>query len=58
MLYEFLSIGDVLLADRAYGNYVDLAMIQQLGAHGVFRKHQARYTDFRRGKSWVLVITW
>lgn len=50
MLYEFLSIGDVLLADRAYGNYVDLAMIQQQGAHGVFRKHQARYTDFRRGK--------
>jgi Transposase DDE domain len=50
MLYEFLSTGDVLLADRAYGNYVDLAMVQQQGAHGVFRKHQARYTDFRRGK--------
>jgi hypothetical protein len=29
MIYEFLSIGDVFLGDRAYGNYVDLAMVQQ-----------------------------
>jgi Transposase DDE domain len=50
MLYKSLMPEDVLLADRAYGNYVDLAMVKQQGADGVFRKHQARYTDFRRGK--------
>jgi Transposase DDE domain/Insertion element 4 transposase N-terminal len=49
-LYEMLEPGDVLLADQAYGSYVDLALVQQAGADGVFRKHHARQVDFRRGK--------
>ncbi len=49
-LYEDLEPEDVLLADQAYGSYVDLALIQQRGADGVLRKHHARHTDFRRGR--------
>ena len=40
----------MVLADQAYGSYVDLALVQQQGADGVFRKHQARRTDFRRSR--------
>lgn len=50
LLYQDLEPEDVVLADQAYGSYVDLALVQQQGADGVFRKHHARQTDFRRGK--------
>ena len=40
----------MLLAHLAYGSYVDLALVKQQGADGVFRKHHARRTDFRRGR--------
>jgi hypothetical protein len=33
-----------------HGTFMDLALVQQQGADGVFRKHHARNTDFRRGK--------
>ncbi len=49
-LYETLDPHDVVLAARAYGTYVDLALVQQKGADGVFRKHQSRKSDFRRSK--------
>ncbi len=48
--YGTLESNDVVLADRAYGSYVDLALVQQQGADGVFRKHQSRKSDFRRGQ--------
>jgi Transposase DDE domain len=50
LLYADLEPEDVLLADQAYGSYVDLALVHQQGADAVFRKHHARQTDFRRGK--------
>jgi hypothetical protein len=50
MLYEVLDPGDVALADQAYGSYVDLALVQQQGGDGVFRKHHARKSDFRQGQ--------
>ncbi|NJN29031.1 MAG: IS4 family transposase [Synechococcales cyanobacterium RM1_1_8] len=49
-LYATLSSEDVVVADRAYGTYVDLALVQSRGADGVFRKHQSRKCDFRRGR--------
>lgn len=49
-LYASLSPEDVVVADRAYGTYADLALLQMMGADGVFRKHHARKCDFRRGK--------
>lgn len=49
LLYQDLEVGDVVMADQAYGSYVDLAIIRQQGADGVLRKHHARKTDFRKG---------
>jgi len=49
LLYQDLDPEDVAMADQAYGNYVDLALIKQQKADGVLRKHYARKTDFRKG---------
>uniref|UniRef100_UPI0035CBCA16 IS4 family transposase n=1 Tax=uncultured Nostoc sp. TaxID=340711 RepID=UPI0035CBCA16 len=49
-LYSFLSPGDVLLGDRAFCAYADLFQIKTLGCDAVFRKHQSRKTQMRRGK--------
>lgn len=49
-LYATLQHEDVVVADSAYGTYIDLALVRSQGADGVFRKHHARQCDFRRGK--------
>jgi len=49
-LYATLESDDVVVADSAYGTYVDLALVRCLKADAVFRKHHARQCDFRRGK--------
>lgn len=49
-LYKFLNPGDVLLGDRAFCSYADLVFIQDHQADAVFRKHQGRKDDIRRGK--------
>ncbi|NET40315.1 MAG: IS4 family transposase, partial [Cyanothece sp. SIO1E1] len=60
-LYRTLSPGDVALADQAFGTYVDLVLVQSVGADAVFRKHHQRKSDFRRGKklgNGDHVVTW
>ena len=60
-LYEFLSPGDVLLGDRAFCAYADIFQIKNLGCDSVFRKHQGRQTQMRRGKivgSCDKIVTW
>jgi len=47
----YLQPEDVVVADSAYGTYVDLVLVQAAKADAVFRKHHARHCDFRRGKS-------
>ena len=47
---EWLAPGDVVLADRHYCSYVDLVRLLQRGVFGVFRLHQRRPADFRRGQ--------
>lgn len=42
--------GDVVLGDRAYGSYVDIARLKERGVDGVFRLHQRRKADFREGR--------
>lgn len=49
-LWNSLEIDDILLADRYYCAYADIALLQQRGVDIVFRKHQRRHSDFRRGK--------
>ncbi len=51
-LHPLLEEGDVVLADRYFSGWFDLALLQQRGAHVVVRKHQLRPTDFRKGFRW------
>lgn len=49
-LWDELEPEDVVLGDRYYCSYFDLAMLKQRGVDGVFRLHQRRPCDFRRGR--------
>ena len=45
-----LEEGDILLADRYYGSYWEMALARQRGADAVVRLHQRRKADFRLGR--------
>jgi hypothetical protein len=49
-LHENLQKGDILLADRYYGSYWELAGVRQRGADLLTRLHQRRRADFRTGR--------
>jgi hypothetical protein len=48
-LHDALSKGDVVLADRYFSGWFDLALLVMRGVDVVVRKHQGRPTDFRTG---------
>ncbi len=48
-LMHRLDAGDVVLADRYYASYWDLALLRQRDVDLVSRLHQMRHADFRRG---------
>jgi hypothetical protein len=48
-LHGGLQAGDVVLADRYFCSYFDIAELQRRGVDVVMRLHQKRKTDFRRG---------
>jgi hypothetical protein len=48
-LHESIDAGDVVLGDRHFCSFFEVAALQQRGADVVLRQHQARHTDFRRG---------
>jgi len=47
-LWDALQKGDILLADRAYGDYLSLASLPQKGVDVVARLHGGRKVDFRK----------
>jgi hypothetical protein len=47
---QVLQPGDVLLVDRCFSGWCDLARRLQRGIDTVVRKHQGRATDFRTGR--------
>jgi putative transposase len=49
-LWDELEPEDVVLGDRYYCSYFDIAMLKQRGVDSVFRLHQRRPCDFRRGR--------
>ena len=49
-LHDVLREGDVVLADRYFSGWFDLALLRQRGVYSVVRKHQLRSTDFRTGQ--------
>ena len=58
---EALSLGDIFLADRGFCSYAEMALLKLRGVDSVLRMHQARKTDFRRGRVIGLgdhIVTW
>src|SRR4051812_864728 len=49
-LFDALSRGDVVLADRYFGGWFMLALLRALGVDFVSRLHQLRTADFQRGR--------
>jgi hypothetical protein len=49
-LWEQLKKGDILLGDRAYGEYTTLAGLPQQGVDVVARLHPRRKVDFRKAR--------
>jgi putative transposase len=49
-LHDSLAAGDVVLADRYFSGWFDLALLHRRGVDVVVRKHQLRVTDFRVGR--------
>ena len=49
-LWPHFQAGDVVLADRGFCSFGDLAQLHSAEIEVVMRLHQARKTDFRRGK--------
>lgn len=49
-LFEQLRDGDLVVADRYYCSYWMLALLTARGIDCVFRLHQLRHYDFRRGR--------
>jgi hypothetical protein len=49
-LSHVLSENDVVLGDRCFSGWCDMALLQDRGIDIVVRKHQLRRTDFREGK--------
>jgi hypothetical protein len=48
-LHHTLSEGDVVLADRYFSGWFDIALLGARGVDIVVHKHQLRATDFRTG---------
>jgi IS4 transposase len=49
-LMHLFKAGDLVLADRGFSSYTLLALLLVRGVHCLFRLHQARPADLRKGK--------
>jgi hypothetical protein len=49
-LHDALAEGDVVIADRYFSGWCDIALLLARGIDVVIRKHQQRHTDFRTGR--------
>jgi putative transposase len=49
-LHDTLIEGDVVLADRYFSGWFDIALLARRGVDIVIRKHQLRTSDFRTGQ--------
>ena len=49
-LFSFFQHGDIVLTDRGFCSYVDIALLLRGGVDSVMRLHQARLNDLRYGK--------
>ena len=49
-LCDQMAAGQIALGDRGFASFFGIAMLLQRGVDGVFRMHQCRRVDFRRGR--------
>jgi len=49
-LWGGLDSGEIVLGDRVFGSYFGIAGLSERGVDGLFRMHQRRKFDFRRGR--------
>lgn len=60
-MLHFFKRGDIILTDRGYCSYSNIALLVKQGADAVMRVHQKRKVDFRNGKKLGIydqLITW
>jgi hypothetical protein len=60
-LWDRLNAGEIVLGDRYYASFFGIAGLSQRGVDGLFRMHQRRKTDFRRGVRLAIqdhVVVW
>lgn len=60
-LWNALERGDILLGDRYFASFFGIAGLVSRGVDGVFRMHQRRDFNFRRGVHWDAhdhIVTW
>lgn len=50
LLHAELLAGDLVIGDRAFASFVHLAQLCLRELHGLFRSHQRRIVNFRRGR--------
>jgi Transposase DDE domain len=49
-LLERIRAGEIVLGDRVFASFFGIAGLSERGLDGLFRMHQARRYDFRRGR--------
>jgi hypothetical protein len=49
-VWHALEGGDVLVGDRIFCSYFEIALLNRRGVDVVFHKHQSRRSDFRKGR--------
>jgi hypothetical protein len=60
-LWDRLEAGEVVVGDRYFASFLGIAGLSQRGVDGLFRMHQCRRYDFRRGRRLGIedhVVTW
>jgi Transposase DDE domain len=60
-LWATLETGEIVLGDRCFGSFFGIAGLTQRGVDVLFRMHQRRKYDFRRGRQLGIedhVVTW
>jgi hypothetical protein len=60
-LWDRLEPGGIVLGDRVFASFFGILGLSERGTDGLFRMHQRRRTDFRRGRRLGVedhVVTW
>ena len=51
--HQHMAIGDLVIGDDSFGSYAHLALLQQMGLHGLFPAHHIRIVDFTPGRACI-----